>query len=89
MMYCQYWSPCAHTVSDLDVLPLCDFKALYAYPHRVKAYTGVNHVKGSYVYPKDDTWFKNWHQNDKGNAVIEKKVCVGVTFGTAVVFESP
>ncbi len=26
------------------------------------------------VYPKDDTWFKNWHADDKGNPVIEQGV---------------
>ena len=40
----------------------------------MKAYTGVSQVKGSMVYPKDDTWFKNWHADDKGNPVIEQGV---------------
>ncbi len=67
--------PSSPAVSELDVLPQCEYKSLFAYPRRVKAYTGVNQVKGSYVYPKDDTWFNNWHKKDKGNSVIEKEVC--------------
>ena len=44
----------------------------------MKAYTGVHQVKESLVYPIDDTWFKNWQARDKGNAVIDKEVCVCV-----------
>ena len=67
-----------HTVTDLDVLPQCEFDAEYAHPRRVKAYSGVYQVKESKVYPKDDTWFKNWNAPDKGNAVIDRQVCVCV-----------
>ena len=67
-------SPPPHAVSDFDVLPQCEFSAQYAYPRPVKAYTGLYQVQGSKVYPKDDTWFKNWHNSVKGNPVIEKEV---------------
>ena len=60
------------------MLPQCEFNAVYAHVRRVKAYTGVHQVKESLVYPKDDTWFKNWQARDKGNAVIDKEVCVCV-----------
>ena len=66
------------TVTDLDVLPLCKFKPLYALPRIVKQYQGVNQVHASKVYPKDDTWLHTRHKPDKCNNEINKNVCESV-----------
>ena len=65
--------PCA--VTPLDVLPSCEYKSLYAKPHKIKPYQGVYEVRESYVEPKDDTWYKHWRKNDKGNPTIKPEVC--------------
>ena len=62
------------TVTDIDVLPLCDFKPAYAQKRRVKKYNGVYQVHESRVYPKDETWFHNWHKKNNGNPEISKEV---------------
>ena len=62
------------SVTELDVLPPCEFRPAYAQKRRVKKYNGVYQVHESKIYPKDETWFHNWHKRDKGNPEIGKDV---------------
>ena len=40
LLYLLFWP----TVTPLDVLPVCDFKAEYAFPRKIKKYHGVYQV---------------------------------------------
>ena len=66
--------PVVCVVTDLKVLPDCEFRALYAQPRVVKTYAGYRQVHESRVYPKDDTTFKRSTRPDRGNTVILKQV---------------
>ena len=61
-------------VTDLNVLPTCEFSAVYAQPRVVKHYSGIYQVHASKVSPRDETWFKNWRRKDRGNPVISNVV---------------
>lgn len=61
-------------VTDLDVLPTCEYTSLYAKPHKIKPYHGVYEVRESKVSLRDDTWYKHWKKKDKGNPLINKEV---------------
>lgn len=63
-----------YAVTDLKVLPLCEFQALYAQPRKVKWYSGHKQVYQSKVSYRDLTWFNNIKKADKGNSVMEKGV---------------
>ena len=58
-----------YIVTDLDVLPLCEFNPAYARPRTVNEYRGWKQVHESKVYPYDRTGSMN-----TGNAEISKKV---------------
>ena len=63
-------------VTDLDVLPHCEFTAVYAHPHKVTSLRGPSEVKPSKVHPKDETWYHNFKKADAGNALIAHEVSV-------------
>ncbi|KAL5467149.1 hypothetical protein EMCRGX_G031341 [Ephydatia muelleri] len=63
-----------YPVTPLDVLPVCDFKAEYAFPRKIKKYNGVYQVFASSVYPADETWSKNYQRMGQGNSVVAKEI---------------
>ena len=65
----------SHAVTDLKVLPECEFTAVYAQPRKVAHLKGFYQVHETNVYPKDESWFKHFKKADKGNTIIKKEVC--------------
>eukprot|EP00731_Ephydatia_muelleri_P026583 Em0018g683a len=63
-----------NVVSDLSVLPSCEFSAGYVSKHRVKRFRGVYEVFESSVYPVDETWFYRRNTPDIGNNQTDPKV---------------
>ena len=62
-------------VTELDVLPSCEFKpGTYAQPRKVEKYAGVYEVYQSNIYPKEETWFHTKHIPDKVNTEINTEV---------------
>jgi hypothetical protein len=67
----KYVGDTVYPITDLEVLDSCQFTSKVAYPHRLnKQYEGVYQVRGSLVFPQDQTVFNNWYKKDKGNKAI-------------------
>jgi hypothetical protein len=71
----KYVGDTVYPITDLEVLDSCQFTSKVAYPHRLnKQYEGVYQVRGSLVFPQDQTVFNNWYKKDKGNKAISTEV---------------
>jgi len=70
----QFVGDTIYPITDLVVLPNCDFHPTYTSVHHVPTYKGIYEVFESAVYPPDNTWHKNSYRPDKGNKRVDSAV---------------
>jgi hypothetical protein len=45
----------ATAVTEVEVLPQCEYQSVMAYPHQLKTYWGHKEVVWAHIYPSGDT----------------------------------